>query len=284
MKNKASLFDGRNMERIALLTVLFFLLPALSLLLPEPATAQSDTLRVFTYNIQHGRGLDDKVDLRRIAGVIKEKNPHLVTLQEVDMGVNRSDNINIINVLAGYLDMEPVFFKNISHQDGEYGNGILSSLPLISSRNQHFVQPEDAEQRGLLQTEVDFNGVTIAFMTTHLDNRSEPNRLAGVEQIIETKRAYRGSPVIVSGDFNALPDSPVHLRMKEYFFDVWEDVGEGVGYTIPPAAPNRRIDYFFYTNNLVEEDRPKIRAISMEVIHSEASDHLPIYAEFEVIR
>lgn len=40
--------------------------------------------------------------------------------------------------------------------------------------------PEGGEQRGLLQTEVEFNGVRIAFMTTHLDHRSDINRQIGV--------------------------------------------------------------------------------------------------------
>ena len=242
-----------------------------------------DTLRVFTYNIHHGRGLDGNVDLRRIAEVISAKNPHLVTLQEVDIGVERSERFDIMKVLSGYLGMDSVFYKNIPHQAGKYGNGILTKLPLMSSKNMHLIQPENGEQRGLLKTEIDFKGVTITLMTTHLDHLSEANRMAGVEQIIETKRAYRGSPIIVTGDFNALPDSPIHNRMKEYFVDVWEEKGDGPGYTIPPINPNRRIDYFFYTNNLIEGGNPHIRAIKMEGIESEASDHLPIYAEFEVI-
>ncbi|MEX0778602.1 MAG: endonuclease/exonuclease/phosphatase family protein [Balneolales bacterium] len=247
------------------------------------ATSNIDTFRVFTYNIKHGRGLDGQVDIRRIADLIKEKDPHLVTLQEVDIDVDRSGNINIMKVLSGYLGMEPIFYKNISHEGGEYGNGILTNLPLLSKKNLHFIQPRDEEQRGLLKTEVDFNGVIITLMTTHLDNRVEENRLNGVAQIIESKRAYRGTPVIVTGDFNDIPGSDMHDQMKEYFTDVWEEVGVGNGYTIPPINPDRRIDYFFYTNNLLEEAKPRIKAVHMEVIESEASDHLAIYAEFIVI-
>lgn len=243
-----------------------------------------DTLRVLTYNIQHGRGLDDKVDLLRIADLIKEKNPHIVTLQEVDVGVERSGNIDIMKVLSGYLGMEPVFYKNISHEGGEYGNGLLTSMPLLSKKNLHLIQPSGGEQRGLLTTEIDFNGVRITLMATHLDNRNEPNRLKGVDQIIEGKVAYRGSPIIVTGDFNDFPGSAMHDRMKESYFDVWEEVGEGDGYTIPSIDSHRRIDYFFYTNQLVEDGEPKVSPVHMEVIESEASDHLPIYAEFEIIR
>jgi endonuclease/exonuclease/phosphatase family metal-dependent hydrolase len=244
-----------------------------------------DTLRVFVYNIQHGRGMDDEVDIERIADVIREKDPHLVALNEVDVGVERSGGIDITAMLGEYLGMEHVFGMNIPHQGGEYGNGILTNLPLLSSQNLHLDMPEGGEQRGLLQTEVEFSGVSIAFMTTHLDHRSAANRAAGVERILETAQEYAGMPVLATGDFNALPDDPVISRMTAHFTDVWDEVGEGPGYTIPvPAArANRRIDYIFYTNDLVEEGGPTLRAIHMEVIDSTASDHLPIYAELELV-
>jgi endonuclease/exonuclease/phosphatase family metal-dependent hydrolase len=227
--------------------------------------------------------MDGEVNIERIANVIKEKDPHLVALNEVDVDVERSGNIDIMALLAEYLDMEPVFGMNIPHQGGEYGNGILTNLPLLSSENLHLDKPEDGEQRGLLQTVVKFNGVKIAFMTTHLDHRSDINRQVAVEQIIETKQNYPGMPVIVTGDFNARPDDGIIGRMNVNFNDLWDEVGEGPGYTIPPpaAVANRRIDYIFYTNNLVEEGEPALRAVHMEVIDSNASDHLPIYGAFE---
>jgi len=248
-------------------------------------TGSENSLRVFVYNIQHGRGLDEEVNIERIADVIREKDPHLVALNEVDVGVERSGNIDIMELLAEYLDMEPVFGKNIPHQGGEYGNGILTNLPLISSENLHLDMPEGGEQRGLLQVEVEFNGVSIAFMTTHLDHQSDINRQVGVEQIIETKQNYPGMPILVTGDLNARPDDGIIGRMKVNFNDVWDEVGEGPGYTIPaPAArANRRIDYIFYSNNLVEEGEPYLQPVHMEVINSSASDHLPIYGVFEVI-
>lgn len=43
-----------------------------------------------TYNIHHGEGLDGKVDLLRIAEVIKRERADVVGLQEVDKGVERT--------------------------------------------------------------------------------------------------------------------------------------------------------------------------------------------------
>lgn len=255
--------------------------------LPDPPNESNNEniLRVFLYNIHHGEGLDGEVDIERIADVIREKDPHLVALNEVDVGVERSGSIDIMALLAEALNMEPVFGKNINHQGGEYGNGILTTLPLTFSENLHFEMSEDREQRGLLQTVVEFDKVRIAFMTTHLDHQSEVNRQLAVQQIIETKNNYPGMPVIVTGDFNAPPDEGVIGQMKIHFVDLWDEVGSGPGYTIPAPASqaDRRIDYIFSTNDGVGEGEPNIQPAHIEVLNSNASDHLPVYAEFEVV-
>lgn len=42
------------------------------------------------HNIHHGEGVDRKLDLPRIAGVIKSVKPDLVALQEGDQGTERT--------------------------------------------------------------------------------------------------------------------------------------------------------------------------------------------------
>ncbi len=242
---------------------------------------QPDTIRVLNYNIRYGRGMDDVLDLRRIADIILETDSDIVALQEVDVGVARSYRFDLMKVLSGYTGLEPVFYKNIPHQSGEYGNGILSRYPVFSSRNYHFIVEGGGEQRGLLQAEIDINGQKLVVMNTHLDHSpDETQRLMSVEQIVETKRAYRGMPVLITGDFNDTPGSQTHLNMKEYFEDVWEVLGEGDGYTFRSDGPDRRIDYVFYTNNLAGETSKQLRPVSIEVLDTQASDHLPILAVF----
>ena len=54
--------------------------------------AQQDdvmSLRIMTYNIQHGAGMDDVIDLNRQAKVIGDATPDVVGLQEVDSCVKR---------------------------------------------------------------------------------------------------------------------------------------------------------------------------------------------------
>jgi len=55
--------------------------------------SNSKTIRIMTYNIHHGAGIDGKVDIDRIAKVIARENADIVALQEVDRGVERSHRI-----------------------------------------------------------------------------------------------------------------------------------------------------------------------------------------------
>src|SRR5437763_17151711 len=58
----------------------------------SPST-NAKTIRVMAYNIHVGVGMDKKLDLPRIAGIIKQQHPDLVGLQEVDRGVERTGRI-----------------------------------------------------------------------------------------------------------------------------------------------------------------------------------------------
>ena len=76
----------------------------LSLLLPAaittaiPLQAQTCTsklprqLRIASYNIQHGVGMDQKLDYKRITDVLETINPDVVAVQEVDSMTRRTNN------------------------------------------------------------------------------------------------------------------------------------------------------------------------------------------------
>jgi endonuclease/exonuclease/phosphatase family metal-dependent hydrolase len=83
---------------IALSGVIIFSSPAART--SVAALASSQKLRVMTYNIHIGIGMDKQLDLPRIAGVINAQDPDLVGLQEVDRGVTRTQGIDEIVELA----------------------------------------------------------------------------------------------------------------------------------------------------------------------------------------
>lgn len=81
-------------------------------------------------------------------------------------------------------------------------------------------------------------------------------------------------PVIVGGDFNAVPDSVEIQTMKEHFFDISEKLGN----TIPSDVPNEKIDYLF----ILSEFRNSYKLIEGQVIpETVASDHRPVFVDLE---
>jgi endonuclease/exonuclease/phosphatase family metal-dependent hydrolase len=86
------------------------------LFLVNPSTAYAKrTLRVMTYNIHVGVGMDKKLDLQRIADVINKERPDLVGLQEVDRGVERTQRKDEIVELAALTKMEYASQRRPSH-------------------------------------------------------------------------------------------------------------------------------------------------------------------------
>ena len=90
-------------------------------------------VKVLSYNIRHGAGLDGRIDLERIAEVIRRADPDLVALQEVDKCCERSGNQDTPARLGQALGMEHRFGKCMAYQGGEYGMAVLSRLPVTET-------------------------------------------------------------------------------------------------------------------------------------------------------
>jgi endonuclease/exonuclease/phosphatase family metal-dependent hydrolase len=98
---------------IALLGTLAFAVPAARL--STSSSAGKKTLRVMTYNIHVGVGMDKKLDLQRTAEVINAEHPDLVGLQEVDRGVKRTEGRDEIAELAKLTSMNYAFAHNLDY-------------------------------------------------------------------------------------------------------------------------------------------------------------------------
>jgi endonuclease/exonuclease/phosphatase family metal-dependent hydrolase len=234
------------------------------------------TLRVMSYNIHTGVGMDKKLDLPRIAELIKRERPDLVGLQEVDRGVERTGRVDQIEELARLTGMQYAFAPNLAYQGGWYGVAVLSRFPILSSEHARFQHLREAERRGYLRVEVSLGGRAVSFVTTHLDYQYDDNRLYETRQLLEAV-SRADAPLIVAGDFNEEPDGASYKLMLSRFADAWPAGGaEGGGLTYPADKPRKRIDYIFHT------PRDRTRARRARVIESLASDHRALVAEIEL--
>jgi endonuclease/exonuclease/phosphatase family metal-dependent hydrolase len=270
------------MNRRRLLSTLIFVLTALLLLRVSSAGSapsslvSKKTLRIMTYNIHVGVGMDKKLDLKRIADVINRENPDLVGLQEVDRGVKRTEEKDEIAELAKLTRMDFSFAPNLDYQGGQYGVAILSRHLIQKADHQKYENKRETERRGMLRVEVEIDGKKLNFVTTHLDYQFEDGRLFETEQLLRLLDGIAG-PLIIAGDFNDEPKGSAYKLMLTRFEDAW--IGrktKGEGLTFPANQPVKRIDYIF------TRATDRIRVKKAWVIDSLASDHLPLMAEVEI--
>jgi len=222
-----------------------------------------------TYNIRHGRGVDGKVDLGRIADVIAAHDPDLVALQEVDAGRLRSGAVDQADRLALRLAMEPRFVPCISSHGGHYGIATLSRLPLRA--HHHTALPADlgrwSEPRYALTTRVEWKGGEVELVNTHLSLRPG-ERLA--QAVALAAALHVEDDVVVCGDLNCTPRSAPYRLLVDELREI------PVRPTWPARLPVLRLDHVLYRGRLA-------------VVHGatdggrgarRASDHLPVVATF----
>ncbi len=237
----------QRLKSLLLFSLLFLLLISVSI--PAYPPSVRHTIRVMTYNIHHGEGTDGKLDLERIAKLIRQQQADIVALQEVDRGVERTARRDLIVELAALTKMSYAFGKNIDYQGGDYGNAILSRFPIVKQQNLHYKMLRPGEQRGLLQVVLKVEGKQLLLLNTHLDYRGDDaERLKNIDEIRQILEQYKSLPVILCGDFNDTPNSPTHRKVKEAFEDGWKSVGKGEGFSYSSTQPQKRIDYVFLNN------------------------------------
>ncbi|MBR6878566.1 MAG: endonuclease/exonuclease/phosphatase family protein [Bacteroidales bacterium] len=234
--------------------------------------AQDDVLplRIVTYNIQHGAGMDDVIDLDRQAKVIGDVLPDVVGLQEVDSCVKRSNRVHQAAVLAKSLGMYSTFGPAIPLTGGKYGVAILSREEPLSHRN---IPLPGNEKRTLLVCEFQ----EYVFACTHLALEEE-NRLASLDIIME-EAARWDKPFIICGDWNDQPSSPLITKMKKSFVFLSNITNNSTNYTFPARTPNRIIDYVASYGRVIKSIRKR------QVLNApEASDHRPVLVELTLPR
>jgi endonuclease/exonuclease/phosphatase family metal-dependent hydrolase len=237
----------------------------------EPPSRQ---IRVLTYNIHHGEGVDRKLDLPRIASVITAVKPDLVALQEVDQGVERSKRVDQLVELAKLTKMQGVFGGNFRFQGGDYGNGVLSRWPIQSHRNHKLPSFDDGEPRGVLETEIEVpQAGTLTFLATHFDYRPDDRERLGSVQVINGLKIRPCA--LLAGDLNAPPESKT---LESLSGAGWQVANDKPLATVPVDTPERQIDFVLY--------RPARRFKTVEVRvldEAVASDHRAVLAVLEWI-
>lgn len=166
------------------------------------------------------------------------------------------------------------FIPSTDHQSGyQSGIAIFSKYPMSNSVNYPFTEEKPGEH--LLQTDIYVPGKIFRVMTTHLqsvrfDGSDYDNfnliktgknpKLHGSRTLIsKLKRGYQFRyeqavlvnakisespyPVILTGDFNDVPNSSTYFKIKNNLQDAFLKKGTFIGRTFRFLSPTLRIDY-----------------------------------------
>lgn len=248
-------------------------------------------IRVVTYNIRHGEGMDHKIDLPRIAKVLMAAKPDIVALEEVDQGTKRSGGVDQPAEFARLTGMTAVFGHNIDFDGGGYGTAVLTKMPVRSRESvklKPFYKstPQHAEQRGVQVIELGDKGdAPLLFLCTHLDFRPpDDERMNSAQTINELMRQRGAELAIIGGDFNATPESrPIRELAKEWKIAGWKEGSESQVNgeqqestsiaTFPADKPDHCIDY------VMCRPADRWRVVELRVLEEPmASDHRPVLA------
>jgi len=235
---------------------------------PRTAARTDTPLRVVTYNIRHGRGMDNRVDLPRTAAVLRAQTPDIVGLQEVDQRVTRSDGVAQADSLGRLLGMHAAFGAFMDYQGGQYGMGILSRHPI--ARVFPIRLPDGNEPRIALLVDVALpNGDTISVVNVHFDwvgnDTLRYAQATALTRVLDTLR----TPYVLLGDFNDEPGSRTVALFTSRAREMKKPVSDH--FTFSSTAPTKEIDFIFAAPAGTWRDGAA-RVVSEAV----ASDHRPV--------
>lgn len=245
--------------------------------LPSPSDG---VFRIATYNV----GVFNKSDINTtsmVASMMKELGVQALSMNELDSCTTRNPSYQIRAFAEEMGGWGYHFTPAMAYQGGKYGVGISynSDLGIIRNHSVGLDKGDGSEPRALSACEFkDF-----VFCTTHLDHKSANAQLSQAQKICDWAAKNYGSsgkPVILCGDFNALPDSETISLMKKD----WTVISPNE-FTFSAKKPSKCIDYIMVYKNAVH----KVKVLEAEVCRkfnsgdvAVASDHLPVYMKIRI--
>ncbi len=269
-----------------------------------------NTLRILHWNVESWGQDYNKIENGEpsfkpyMMDVIKDEDADILCFEEYsDLEDLRDSNSNVSQIMKmGYpyylSDPTEATFPNQTR-----GVAIFSKYPVIDSGSFSYGRHTQAEH--LIYIDINKGKDTFRIFTTHLQSvhfehsdfqtlsrlkrARDPGYQDSRDIISKLKRAYRYRylqaqlvkqkiaespyPVILTGDFNDVPNSNTYFTIKGDLQDAFLKKGSWIGHTYRYISPTLRIDYIFADK--------KFKVNQFQVIHVPYSDHYPIEADLQ---
>ena len=237
----------------------------LAVVLMGVTAAEAQKVRVMSYNVKNGGGLDGIKDITRNGELVRKAQPDVVAVQEVDSCTRRNKFYVLGKMAEAAGGYHAYFGPTIPYAGGKYGIGVLTKEPALSVEFHRLPCPK--EPRGMLVVELK----KYYIISTHLSLK-EAQRVESVAIIKDVVSKLKNKPVFIAGDMNARPNSAPIVAFKEFTTLLSDDSK----YTFPSTNPRVCIDYIFGVNG-------SFKVLGRKIFYeSLASDHLPLYVDVKV--
>ncbi|MFE9101355.1 endonuclease/exonuclease/phosphatase family protein [Actinomadura geliboluensis] len=227
-----------------------------------PPAAANGQVRVLSYNIHDAVDQSGRLDPEGIARVIEGQRAQVVLLQEAGRGALTSGTTDVGVWLSRRLGMKLIWGPAA---DGQFGNAILTSLPVRKSGSGRMSRGDWSQIRGYVWARLAVGKATMDVWSTHLeggdDQADERSR-----EIAALLRAWGGAPrTIIGGDFQTDAGSPELAALTDGT-DLRSAALGGQAYPTRPDGSTH--DWIFGSDGVLVTD--------YEVPKSDASDHYPV--------
>ncbi len=244
--------------------------------------------RLLTYNIHRAIGLDRRFAPERIVEILAHHNADIVLLQEVDQHAPRSNHLDLGRYLARALCYpHRAAGMNVHLKRGRYGNVTLSRFPIGPQQNID-LSLRWRIRRGAQHTAIILGtpgrAPVLDVFNVHLGLQAS-ERHKQVAKLLATPDVHDGrrAPLcIIAGDMNdwrGLLRRPLGAAGFACATNRRPDSRWSIK-TFPSFAPAGGLDKIFFRGAL----RPLHVHRSRLALARVASDHLPVIADFELLR
>jgi len=248
---------------------------------PKVAPTKSE-IKFMTYNIHFGQGMDDLLNLERIAQNILTEDPDIIGLQEVENGRITSQGVDMALWLAKRLNMMNYFYYPAVNEHA-FGCALLSKFPIKSASGTPI--PSLQLERVIIHGVISINSTfDIDVFVTHLGLEDEDSsaQVDFILNIIHDESPTK--PKVLMGDFNLNYSTSEIKKISNNTLINMTDTGAPYDlgdYTYPSypfdAINEGVIDYIFATNcSIIEHKIIEDFIPGCDIAAEFGSDHRPV--------
>lgn len=226
-------------------------------------------IKVASYNMRKGIGLDRRRDPGRVLSVLGELDADIVALQEADRRFGTRASAIPPHMFDEHSDYVPVGLTGRPHSIGWHGNALLVRKG-AEVEESHALHLPTLEPRGAVAATIRIGDTRLRVVGMHLDI-SGLRRRQQARAILSHLADGEDLPTILMGDCNEWRNRGGCLA----------DFGErhhmvDTGHSFHSRRPVAKLDRIFATPDLLPVDA----GVHQSALAARASDHLPIWARF----